>query len=145
VATDLANLIGANHATITSVIDNLQVVAGDVQKNQTQLSSSLSTLGAGLAPYIQISNYGQWFAIQTIYTCLGNQTTCTYYEPADPPPGSGPNGSLPASRSDAAKSAALSSAAKKVDARSVAVASIGSVLQAVSGRPGSSGSAGSGS
>jgi hypothetical protein len=58
VATDLANLIGSNHSVITSTIDNLQVVAADVQNNQQQLASSLSTLGAGLAPYIQISQWG---------------------------------------------------------------------------------------
>ena len=38
VAADLAKLIGSNHATITSTIDNLQVVAADVQNNQKALS-----------------------------------------------------------------------------------------------------------
>jgi phospholipid/cholesterol/gamma-HCH transport system substrate-binding protein len=95
VASDLASLIGSNHATITSTIDNLQVVAADVQHNQQALSSSLSTLGAGLAPYIQISQWGQWFAVQTVYTCLANQTTCTYYQPSNAPAGSGPLGSPP--------------------------------------------------
>ena len=139
VATDLSGLISSNHSTITSVIDSLQVVASDVQNNQSQLSASLSTLGAGLAPYIQISNFGQWFAIQTVYTCLGNQTSCTYYEPSDPPAGSGPNGSLPASKSAAptagsSTAGALGSAAHKDDAAPVSVATIGSVLQAVSGQ-----------
>jgi phospholipid/cholesterol/gamma-HCH transport system substrate-binding protein len=147
VATDLAGLIGANHTTITSTIDNLQVVAADVQNNQQQLAASLSGLGAGLAPYIQISNFGQWFAIQTIYTCLANQTTCQYYQPGTPPAGSGPFGSLPASRSAAARASALSSAAKTQDASSVATSSIGSVLRAVAGQaastPGTSTGAGS--
>ena len=43
VATDLAGLIGNNHSTITSTIDNLQAVAADVQTNQQNLASSLST------------------------------------------------------------------------------------------------------
>jgi virulence factor Mce-like protein len=115
VASDLATLIGSNQSVLTSTIDNLKAVAGDVQNNQQHLASSLSSLGAGLAPYIQISNYGQWFAIQTIYTCLDNQTSCTYYEPADPPPGSGLLGGLPSSGAD--KTSSLGSALKQ---RSVA-------------------------
>ena len=95
VATDLASLIGNNHNTITSTIDNLQAVAADVQNNQQNLANSLSTLGAGLAPYIQISQWGQWFAVETIYTCLANQTVCPYYQPGNPPAGSGPFGSPP--------------------------------------------------
>jgi phospholipid/cholesterol/gamma-HCH transport system substrate-binding protein len=95
VATDLAGLIGNNHNTITSTIDNLQSVAADVQNNQQNLANSLSTLGAGLAPYIQISQWGQWFAVETIYTCLAGQSVCPYYQPGNPPAGSGPFGSPP--------------------------------------------------
>ena len=47
VATDLAGLIGNNHDTITSTIDNLQTVAADVQNNQQNLANSLSTPGCG--------------------------------------------------------------------------------------------------
>ena len=96
VATDLAGLIGNNHNTITSTIDNLQAVAADVQNNQQNLANSLSSLGAGLAPYIQISQWGQWFAVETVYTCLAGQTVCPYYQPGNPPAGSGPFGSPPA-------------------------------------------------
>jgi phospholipid/cholesterol/gamma-HCH transport system substrate-binding protein len=95
VATDLASLIGNNHNTVTSTVDNLQAVAADVQAHQQDLAQSLSTLGAGLAPYIQISQWGQWFAVETIYTCLANQTVCPYYQPSNPPAGSGPFGSSP--------------------------------------------------
>jgi phospholipid/cholesterol/gamma-HCH transport system substrate-binding protein len=134
VASDLATLIGSNHSILTSTIDNLQVVAADVQNNQQQLSSSLSTLGAGLAPYIQISNYGQWFAIQTIYTCLANQTVCTYYQPGDPPAGSGVGGGLPLSSSAAITPSSFESTVKKVNSSSVAASSVGSVLKTVSGQ-----------
>jgi len=133
VADDLGNLIGSNHSVITSIVDNLGVVAADVQNNQQQLASGLSTLGAGLAPYIQISNYGQWFAIQTIYTCLSNQTTCTYYQPADPPAGSGLGGGLPQT-SSAAKKSAMTSSIKKATASSVAPTNVGSMLRAISGQ-----------
>ncbi len=132
VATDLANLIGSNQSVLTSTINNLSAVAADVQNNQGQLASSLSSLGSGLAPYIQISNFGQWFAIQTVYTCLANQTTCTYYEPSDPPPGSGLLGGLPTS--SARSSSTLGSALKNQAAKPIAATSIAGVLHAVSGQ-----------
>ena len=150
VATDLAGLIGNNHNTITSTIDNLQAVASDVQDNQQNLANSLSTLGKGLAPYIQISQWGQWFAVETIYTCLAGQTVCPYYQPGNPPAGSGPFGSppLPAPLSgvttpglpnpDAASSGSSPSAtpggtSSPTGAGSVAASSLGLDLQAVSG------------
>ncbi len=95
VATDLAGLIGNNHDTIASTIGNLQAVAADVQNNRQNLANSLSSLGAGLAPYIQISQWGQWFAVETVYTCLAGQSVCPYYQPGNPPAGSGPGGSPP--------------------------------------------------
>ncbi len=130
VATDLAGLIGNNHSTITSTIDNLQAVAADVQTNQQNLASSLSTLGAGLAPYIQISQWGQWFSVQTVYTCLANQTVCAYYEPNNPPADSGPLGSPPFTNP---LSSSPSSAAPTSGSGSVAASTLGQDLQAVSG------------
>jgi phospholipid/cholesterol/gamma-HCH transport system substrate-binding protein len=149
VATDLAGLIGNNHSTITSTINNLQTVAADVQNNQQNLASSLSSLGAGLAPYIQISQWGQWFAVETVYTCLASQSVCPYYQPGNPPAGSGPLGSPPpsnplsgattpaassssgASSSPNAASSSASSSASSVSP--LAVSSLGQNLQAVSG------------
>ena len=136
VATDLASLIGNNHSTITSTIDNLQAVAADVQTNQQNLASSLSTLGAGLAPYIQISQWGQWFAVQTVYTCLANQTVCAYYEPNNPPAGSGPLGSPPAAQlrcPPGSSPSSASSTAPRVGERRSAASTLGQDLQAVSG------------
>jgi ABC-type transporter Mla subunit MlaD len=144
VATDLAGLIGNNHNTITSTIDNLQAVASDIQNNQTNLSNSLSTLGQGLAPYIQISQWGQWFAVETIYTCLAGQQVCSYYQPSNPPAGSGPFGSpplpsplqnlttpgLPNPSAPAGSKGASSSASS---AGPLAASSLGLDLQAVSG------------
>jgi phospholipid/cholesterol/gamma-HCH transport system substrate-binding protein len=139
VATDLASLIGNNHNTITSTIDNLQVVAADVQTNQKNLAASLSTLGSGLAPYIQISQWGQWFAVQTIYTCLAGQTVCAYYQPGNPPPGSGllgsPPPSSPLSKSSSSSPSSPSAANSTTPASggSIAAATLGQDLQAVSG------------
>jgi phospholipid/cholesterol/gamma-HCH transport system substrate-binding protein len=145
VATDLAGLIGNNHNTITSTIDNLQAVAADVQNNQQNLASSLSTLGAGLAPYIQISQWGQWFAVETVYTCLAGQSVCPYYQPGNPPTGSGPGGSppLPSPLSSvttpglpSGSASSNSSSANSPSAPSgnpLAASSLGLNLQAVSG------------
>jgi phospholipid/cholesterol/gamma-HCH transport system substrate-binding protein len=145
VATDLAGLIGSNHSVITSTINSLQVVAADVQNNQKQLASSLSGLGAGLAPYIQISQWGQWFAVQTVYTCLANQTACTYYQPGNAPAGSGLGGGLPLSAPSATPSAgsessALNSAAQTQDTAPLGASSISGVLGAVAGQAEKSGS-----
>jgi phospholipid/cholesterol/gamma-HCH transport system substrate-binding protein len=150
VAGDLAQLIGSNHSTITSTIDNLAAVAADVQNNQKSLSASLSSLGAGLAPYIQISQWGQWFAVQTIYTCLANQTACTYYQPGNAPAGSGALGSPPlgagggtsgntapagSSATDPTTTASpLASAARSAATSPVAASSIEDDLGAVAGQ-----------
>jgi phospholipid/cholesterol/gamma-HCH transport system substrate-binding protein len=145
VATDLAGLIGNNHSTITSTIDNLQTVAADVQSNQQNLANSLSSLGAGLAPYIQISQWGQWFAVETIYTCLASQSVCPYYQPGNPPAGSGPFGSPPlpsplsgvttpaASSSDPSTSSSNAASSSASAVSPLAVSSLGENLQTVSG------------
>jgi phospholipid/cholesterol/gamma-HCH transport system substrate-binding protein len=142
VASDLASLVGNNHSTITSTIDNLQAVAADVQHNQQNLASSLSTLGAGLAPYIQISQWGQWFAVETVYTCLANQSVCPYYEPSNPPAGSGPFGSPPlSSPASGVTTPGLSDPNSSSSGGSpLASSSLGQDLQAVSGAAATGGS-----
>jgi phospholipid/cholesterol/gamma-HCH transport system substrate-binding protein len=136
VAADLASLIGNNHNTITSTIGNLQAVAADVQANRQNLANSLSSLGAGLAPYIQISQWGQWFAVETVYTCLANQTVCPYYQPSNPPAGSGPFGSppLPAPLSGVTTPGLPGpDSPSAASAAPLAASSLGLDLQAVSG------------
>ncbi|MGH9109268.1 MAG: MCE family protein [Acidimicrobiales bacterium] len=95
VAGDLANLIGTNRSTLDGTISDLDTVTADIVAHQNDLARSLSTLGSGLAPYVEISSYGQWFQVETVYTCLANQTSCTYYEPTSPPSGSGVGGGPP--------------------------------------------------
>ena len=92
---DLAQLIGTNRSNIDGSIANLDSVMTLLDQHQQDLSQSLSTLGAGLAPYTEISSWGQWFQIQPVYTCLANETSCSYYVSSNPPPGSGPGGGLP--------------------------------------------------
>jgi phospholipid/cholesterol/gamma-HCH transport system substrate-binding protein len=145
VATDLASLIGNNHNTITSTIDNLQAVAADIQNNRQNLANSLSSLGSGLAPYIQISQWGQWFAVQTIYTCLAGQSICPYYQPSNPPAGSGLFGSPPAPGPLSAVSTPglpdpnKTSSSNTATGGPLAASSLGQDLQAVSGAGASSG------
>jgi phospholipid/cholesterol/gamma-HCH transport system substrate-binding protein len=95
VAGDLANLVGQNRSTIDGAISNLNTATATIVSHQNELAQSLATLGSGLAPYVEISSYGQWFQVQTIYNCLANQTACSYDAPTSPPAGSGPAGTAP--------------------------------------------------
>ncbi|MGH9103562.1 MAG: MCE family protein, partial [Acidimicrobiales bacterium] len=97
VAGDLANLIGQNRSTLDTTIAGLNSATATIVSHQNQLAQSLSSLGSGLAPYVEISSYGQWFQVQTVYNCLANQTVCSYEAPTSPPAGSGPVGSPPMS------------------------------------------------
>lgn len=87
---DLANLLGTNRQNLDGSISSLNQVAAEIAQHKASLSSGLTTLATGLAPYQQISSYGQWFEIQVLYTCLANQLNCTYAEPTNPPGGAGP-------------------------------------------------------
>jgi phospholipid/cholesterol/gamma-HCH transport system substrate-binding protein len=95
VAGDLANLIGQNHATISSTISDLNSATATIVAHEQALAQSLSTLGSGLAPYVEMSSYGQWFQVQTVYNCLANQAACDDDAPTRPPSGSGPAGTPP--------------------------------------------------
>jgi len=92
---EFAGLAQANQGSLRTAIDALDSVTGAVQQNEQQLSSGLTTLGAGLAPYTQVSSYGQFFTIQTIYLCLAGETVCTYDNPNSPPAGALPGGVVP--------------------------------------------------
>jgi phospholipid/cholesterol/gamma-HCH transport system substrate-binding protein len=96
---DLASLLGQNRSNLDQTIGSLNTVLSTLNQNQGALSQGLSGLGEGLAPYTEISAWGQWFQIQTVYTCLANESVCAYYQPTNPPPGSGlggsPSGSSP--------------------------------------------------
>jgi phospholipid/cholesterol/gamma-HCH transport system substrate-binding protein len=97
VAGEVAKIESDTHGSLSMAVNDLQGVSAEIQSRESQLSQGLSTLGPGLAAYTEISGYGQWFEIQTVYTCLANETVCNYYEPGNPPAGSGPLGSPPAS------------------------------------------------
>ncbi len=94
VESDLAGLLNTNQGNLSGAISNLSTVSATVQANETQLSNGLQTLGKGLAPYTLISSYGQWFGIQTVYTCLAGQLNCSYYQPTNANPSNSPSASV---------------------------------------------------
>lgn len=92
VAGDMATLIGQNRSTLSATIADLNAAVSTIDAHQAELARTLTTLGSGLAPYVEISSYGQWFQVQTVYNCLANQRTCSYDAPTRAPSGSGPSG-----------------------------------------------------
>ncbi|MDA8340914.1 MAG: MCE family protein [Actinomycetota bacterium] len=91
---EFAGVIRSNQGTLSTSIADLQSVTAEVQAHEAALSQGLGTLGSGLAPYAEISAFGQWFQIQTVYTCLAGETACTYIDPANPPAGSAAGGAV---------------------------------------------------
>lgn len=91
---DLAQMLKRNSGNISALITNLRGVAATLDAHKKSLAKSLHTLPAGLAPYQEISSYGQWFEIDTVFTCLANQTSCSYQQPTNQPgsSSSGPGG-----------------------------------------------------
>jgi phospholipid/cholesterol/gamma-HCH transport system substrate-binding protein len=87
VTKDLGGLLASNKANLDGTIANLEVVARTVQQHEGNLAASLRTLPQGLAPYQEISSYGQWFDIQVVYSCLADESQCSYYQPTNQPGG----------------------------------------------------------
>ena len=140
VAGEVAQLEADTHGSLSSAVSDLEAVSANIENHATQLGQGLSTLGSGLAPYADISAYGQWFQVQLVYTCLADETVCSYYEPTNPPQGAGPLGSppssgLPAPANGSGPLGALSGAASSSAPSSSPSpqANVGNVLQMVSG------------
>jgi phospholipid/cholesterol/gamma-HCH transport system substrate-binding protein len=96
-AKEIAELVAHTRGDLSASIGQLDQVAGTIEANDGSLAKGLSTIGQGLAPYTLISNYGQWFQVRAVYTCLAGEQVCSYYDPTSPPAGSGPLGSPPLS------------------------------------------------
>ncbi len=135
VSAEVASLEANTHSSLSSAITDLDAVSAEIQSREGELSQGLSTLGAGLAPYVEISSYGQWFQIQAVYACAANETACTYYQPGNPPAGSGPLGTAPSSAgllNPAGSSTPLGLGGSSSAA--VSNASVGDVLNMVAGQ-----------
>jgi phospholipid/cholesterol/gamma-HCH transport system substrate-binding protein len=139
VAQEVATLEGDTHGSLSAAIDDLEAVSADIQSHQSALSQGLSTLGSGLAPYVDISNFGQWFQVQLVYTCLADETVCSYYQPTNAPAGAGPLGSPPSSgvpspANGSGPLGALAGAAGAGASSPPSTASVGDVLNMVAGQ-----------
>ncbi|HLI45489.1 MAG TPA: MlaD family protein [Acidimicrobiales bacterium] len=82
---DLAGLLQRNSANLGSLIANLKGLSADLDAHGRALALTLHDFPAGLAPYQEISSYGQWFEIDPVFTCLANQTACSYQQPTNEP------------------------------------------------------------
>lgn len=134
VAQEVASLEANSNTSLSQAITDLEAVSAEIQNHQSQLSQGLSTLGSGLAPYIDISDYGQWFQVQLVYSCLADETVCSYYQATNAPSGAGPTGSPPSG--SGAPSPANGSGPTGSGASATSVpsgASVGAVLQMVAG------------
>jgi phospholipid/cholesterol/gamma-HCH transport system substrate-binding protein len=96
---EIAGVVQANQGNLATTISDLQSVTSVVQDHEQSLSAGLSSLGAGFNAYTDISNFGQWFQVKAVYTCLAGETSCSYNNGGNPPPGSGAFGSPPPSPS----------------------------------------------
>lgn len=76
VQTSLNDLLEQREGDIEGVIDDLDVISGTLSQHRGDLEEGLATFPAGLAPYHQISAYGQWFQVRLTITCLAGQTIC---------------------------------------------------------------------
>ena len=139
VAQEVSTLEGNTSGSLTSAIRDLEAVSADIQSHAGSLNEGLSTLGSGLAPYTDISAYGQWFQVQLVYSCLADETVCAYYEPTYAPAGSGPLGSAPSSglpspASGAGLFGSLAGAAGASPGTTAPTVGLGAPLQMLSGQ-----------
>jgi phospholipid/cholesterol/gamma-HCH transport system substrate-binding protein len=94
---EIAGVVQSNQGNLAQTISDLQSVTSVVQDHEQNLAAGLSTLGSGFNPYLLISNYGEWFQVKSVYTCMAAETSCSYNNGGNPPAGSGTFGNAPPS------------------------------------------------
>jgi phospholipid/cholesterol/gamma-HCH transport system substrate-binding protein len=134
VAEEVGSLEGATNGSLSGAISDLEAVSADIESHESSLNQGLSTLGEGLAPYTDISDYGQWFAVQLVYTCLADETVCSYYQPTYAPSGAGPLGSPPTSGLPSPANGSGLGSLSAASSSSSPTASAGEVLEMVAGK-----------
>lgn len=72
----LNRLLEARQGDLDATVGDLDTVTGVLRAHRDDLEAGLATLPSGLAPYHQISAYGQWFNVRARVLCLANQSTC---------------------------------------------------------------------
>lgn len=70
---ELASLIERNDAEISEVVAQLELITGTVTGNKDDFDKALSTARDGLATYMLISRYGQWFNVRLIAVQVQDQ------------------------------------------------------------------------
>ncbi len=85
-AGQFAQLERTNTGNLTNAISSLEIIAKEIQKHQSSFAKGLSTLATGVAPYVYSSSWGQWFQVQSVFTCLA-ELPCAYQQPTNPPGG----------------------------------------------------------
>ena len=130
---EIAGVAQSNQGNLAQTISDLQSVTSVVQDHEKNLAAGLSTLGSGFNPYSLISNYGQWFQVKSVYTCMAAETSCSYNNGGNPPAGSGTFGNAPPSSGGASTG---TSSASGTSGASGAGSSPAAMLQMVAGSGG---------
>lgn len=63
---ELASLINRNDENIGEVVGNLDMILGTVSDNRDDFENAIATAKDGLAVYMVISRYGQWFNVRLV-------------------------------------------------------------------------------
>lgn len=72
----LNQLLEERQGDLEGTIDDLDVITQELGRHRDDLEKGLSSFPSGLAPYHQISAYGQWFNVRAKVLCMAGQTTC---------------------------------------------------------------------
>lgn len=75
---ELASMIDRNDANIGEVISNLDVITGTITDNREDFENAIATAKDGLAVYMVISRYGQWFNVRLVAVQVQNHGEVIY-------------------------------------------------------------------
>lgn len=75
---ELAALLRANEADIAQLVDNVADISSRISENREDFERSVATLKDGLAVYMLISRWGQWFNVRAVAVQVQNEgeTVC---------------------------------------------------------------------
>ena len=122
---ELQGLIERNDAEIEEVLDQLEVITGTVTDNRDEFEDALATAKDGLAVYMVISRWGQWFNVRAVAVQVqdeGNVILCrTESNDECSLPNSRPSGENQTSSADLPERAAYTRAPARLDGASAIV------------------------
>ena len=97
---ELANLIERNDAEINDVVSQLEVITGTVSGNRQDFERAIATAKDGLAVYMLISRYGQWFNVRLVAVQVQDQGRVIFCRTEADGPCSMPNEANPSNGGD---------------------------------------------